>query len=245
MAINNNVPANNKSNNIVLLIIGFFVLLMVTSVASFQVGVRQTNAKSSFIPRTTPSPSSNPVKFQGITEPTVYKSDKLGISFVYAANLGGLQRINVKETKNKIYLYVDGQSPESGKFVEVSEKEAKDTLEQALLKRANKAAKPNNCRYSGESIQSKSRYYPSGKTYTLGDIGPANIDANASIDVIDSEMRKCNPSSRGGVGYFLTDSVHPNKLLYFSFGHDNLPSGLTTKGNNMSYNWDETIQFLD
>lgn len=65
--------------------------------------------------------------------------------------------------------------------------------------------------------------------------------------------KKCPDKYRANsVKYFMMDTKHPNKLLFFNIGQDNFSAGLphiwtTDDGKhslNQDYSWDQTIRFI-
>jgi len=187
-----------------------------------------------YLPQTQ-APTLRPVPTPSIA-PTVYTSKKLGVSFNYIADLG-VEQVYVKEIGNRIYLYSGNQKPEEGKYVEVLLKERGDTLQQALQKKIQKDGLTQSCKATADSPQRNMTFVFDNGTYEVGYISALTTNPDAPYEVLWAQKKKCDPTYNGGLDYYLSDSKHSAKLLYFSIGQDNFVSN--------SGGWDNTVQFLD
>jgi hypothetical protein len=230
----------------------FYILVAVlaittTNIIAYNIGKNNRSDDAQVIVRIPSLPSStsitSPNDIQPSLHPTVYTSRRLGVSFSYLDDLPP-RHVNVEELGNRVYLYTDGDKPESGKYVEVLSKDPKDSLERSLQKRYLTSQSGKNCKVTGAPLAQD--YFPPTMPYLTATIWASNARAGdvpfgTGDDPFGSaaEQLKCLHIDRpaGGVIYFLVDSKHPTKLLLFVLGQDNFPSKDRT--------WDATIQFID
>ncbi len=171
----------------------------------------------------------------GVPNQKKYKSDALGVSFVYLEKQGN-EKIKVEEQDNKIYLYSENYARDSGQYVEVFSKKPEDSLLIAIEKQFLNGYSKADCEaYISES---KGKYPAS---YEKG-----NIRVTDWIDMDDLFARydKCpyGYTESNGVSFFLADTKHPDKLLFFSIGQ------YAIRADNTQYDgksWQDTVAFLD
>lgn len=243
---------NNNQNKGLMIAIGIVFVLAITNFLSYRVGKQAGFEEFLVIPHTTrPTSSSSPVLTPQIVTPSpspkVFSSKKLGISFMYIADLGG-QHVSTREIGNKAYIYVDRtgsvQEVSDEKYVEVLSKNSGEGLEQVLQRTLKQDNLTQVCKVVITQPASLGRNYVNMSNYTIGSIGPIEINSDEEYQTIMSKKQKCEPRFNGGAGYYLADSKHPNKYLYFSIGQDTFMSGVANKDGDEA-SWDETIQFLD
>lgn len=184
-------------------------------------------------------------QLEGVT--TEYKSDKLGISFLYASTLPTRQYLTVRESANTIYIYVltgskeftkisdDKYLKEKGhsKSIDVFLKQPEHTLEETVKEQFLKGYSEDNCtiKHTRDGRASSDTQYQ-----TLRIIVNTNAHPNTSLHEL---LDQCPPSytSSNGQRYFMLDSSHPERFLFINNGHDTFTV-------NDGQVWDRTIEFF-
>lgn len=165
-----------------------------------------------------------------------FTSSELGISFHYRniTDPSGqtIYPVFTKELGNKVYIYQGDFQPDQDKYVEVVSKirtqSIADAIRQLFLE-----GYAVTCRIT---IQAQPRKY-SPTTYIRAWALPVNRYANPP---------QCPGYLLGGVEYFLMDTAHPDKLLFFHIGQDNYGSGIYYGSDfKDELTWDTTLTFLD
>lgn len=161
-----------------------------------------------------------------------YVSSDLGISFQY--NIGYPGAPDPKEIGNKIYL---GPANDDSIYVQVLTKDPSDTLETAVRKQFLQGYSDQKCLFSDNlpniPINMPSQYIH--LSYIRLRVEPA--DKNQNLDNVQKTDCPAYLIGQDGESYFLMDTRHPNKFLFFHIGGGNFPGGRVT--------WDNTVQFLD
>jgi len=202
------------------------------------------------VPTTQPSPTLTQVQ---IKESTVedtnvpgqkrYTSYKLGIRFLFKADNGSAGQVAVKEVGDTVYVYPTIEDYTKGQFVKVYQKNSQETLAQAIKKQIL----PNvtdKCYVKAPSARVTTSY---PTTYQTASIWYKNTDGtDAAFSPGDAPMLKeveanCNIDFMpiGGLVFFLEDTKHPNKFVFFSIGQ----YGINADDTGLK-SWQDTIEFL-
>lgn len=164
-------------------------------------------------------------------------SNKLGIQFSYLEDqrnsiVGGENEIiKIYETDRKVYVYPSTQKPQEGQWVEVFEKKAEESLEEAIKSQFLKDRSSESC------------------FVTVTDSDKNDIIVTASIDFPQNEGESleewwqkteyCSPdyAKTNGMRYFWYDPRYPTKYLFFSIGQYIINA---SEGKS----WQDTIQII-
>lgn len=160
-----------------------------------------------------------------------FTSEKLGISFTYSTLLQS--PTNATEAGNKIFVYTGNQNPTQGQFVEVFQKNSGETLKAAIKKLLLAGKSEADCFVEDYKLTD----YPSG--FVGAQIGYPT-DSNDNMETLEEKANKCSPgyAKSNGLSYFLEDTGHPNKFLFFSIGQYAIYSDENTL-------WQNTIKIID
>lgn len=159
-------------------------------------------------------------------------SKKLGISFTYMASNEGVL-INTKESDRKVYIGMNTMKVEDGQSVEIFEKTADETIEEAIKRLILKDKPADQCfveikeakGYSSNFVQAEITY-------------PRNDSDEPETLFTRSDFCSPDYAQTNGIRYFLMDKDHPTKLLFFNIGQYGIMSE-----NNIP--WQQTISILD
>ncbi len=143
-----------------------------------------------------------------------FTSDDLGITFTYLAT-GKDYTTTVQEIGDKVYVAQNLRANESittGQWVEVISKDTNDTLAQAIEKKFLVNYDSKKCFVKA----TVSTGYPS--TYSTARISFPY--ANNNVDPWFAPGENCPPNytETNGENYFMMDSAHPDRFLFFSIG---------------------------
>ncbi len=182
------------------------------------------------LPSTTATPT-----FSNDKEIATYTSKNLGISFTYQRTNGN-EEMFVKEEGNKICIYAYKDRICEGQFVEVFDKPATESLEEAIKKRflSNKSA--NDC--SVEPYVINDSTYP--ESYKTAEISfPFDWNSGDGMDLYWKKSEECSPNyaKTNGMRYFLEDTKHPTKFLFFSIGQ----YGINAEDDKL---WQDTVKII-
>lgn len=181
----------------------------------------------------TPTITLTPTPTKSYPGTTQYISPNLKIAFNYLPSSNG-QKFSVKESGNKIYIFMDNTSFDTGQFVEVFTKDKNDTLAEAIEKQFLNGISKNDCFVINGN--STFKFYPA--SYTTAEISyPESNDQNVGPGEIPAKCPQ-NYSRTNGIRYFLGDSNHPEKLLFISIGQYGISAG-------QNISWQDTISFTD
>ncbi len=167
----------------------------------------------------------------------LYKDEEYNISFQYpeSETFGGKTlKWLVKKVDNKIYLYADHMgSHTEGQYVEMFEKEEKDSLEQAIEKKFLSEHSKEECFVSkGKLINSQypeSYDFVSGIDYDRKGQEPWENKYNCPVPYTNSN----------GVAYFIMDKDDPDRFAFFSIGQYGIPSA----NEGVDILWQDTFRF--
>ncbi len=157
-----------------------------------------------------------------------FSSPDLGIGFFYPQKVQNIQSVDVKETGNKIYVFMTNTEPEDGQWVEVFSKNPDDTLEKAI-KQHFLTGKEDECYVT--------------VTKTEGSITTAIIDfsydQSNGLEGMFEKTKYCSEdyAKTNGIRYFWYDSAHPETYLFFSIGQYGIPVTSTE-------NWQDTVRLI-
>lgn len=234
------------------LIIAAVILLLLAGAGMYYAG-RKT--ASPVVTKITPTVEPSPVPTTPMSSPTeeqpqdpnikTYTSAKLGVTFRYQEkNETVPDKVLVKEAGNKIYVYTDSswqkdetKKMEAGQFVEVFPKSAQDSLDEAIKKSILQGYNPGDCFVVDGS---KNITNAIGKSHFIArEISyPKSNDPNDPLSI--GNFNKCPGaySQTNGMRFFLADTQHQTKYLFFSIGQYAISAdgGLT---------WQDTIRFLE
>lgn len=160
-----------------------------------------------------------------------YTSKNLGISFSYLVNQG-TETIEVKEVDNKIYIFPSSLGYSEGQYVEVFEKRRSETLPEALKRILLEGYSEEAC----EAYLSEfTGIYP--ENFEI-----ANIRLTGNPDMEELMLRYDNCpfgyTQSNGISYFLMDTNHPEKFLFFSIGQYAISA-------SEGMVWQDTVRFVD
>lgn len=158
-----------------------------------------------------------------------FSSQKLGIGFFYPQKIQNMQSVDVKETGNKVFVFMTQTDPQEGQSVEVFSKSPGSTLSEAIKQHFLAGKDESKCYVT--------------ITKTEGTITTAHIDFpddySSGLEGMSEKTRYCseNYAKTNGIRYFWYDSKHPNIYLFFNIGQYAIP----VAGNT---NWQDTIRIL-
>jgi len=187
----------------------------------------------------TSSPTQNPTSQPSVSsitpDPKRYINNQLGISFIIPAGFSD-KASGIKVDGNKIYVYDTDYPYDQGQYVEVFNKDTKDTLEQAIQKTLLANISPEDCFVKNYQFSQTNPYPSSYQLKTLG----YKYDANSDLPFWAQENNCPKPyEESNGISYFLGDSLHSDTFLFVSIGQYGLPIE-----KNSTTMWEHTIQFL-
>lgn len=223
-------PMNSKTSLIPKIIIGVLVILILL-LSAYIVTARMGNNKTQKTPTTThktppptptdtlpPTATPTPSIATTSANPTSnrFYSQELGIYFDYAKTLPTppQQALNAVADGTRVYVLPTGTTPANGQYVDVLSKITTDSTLQAVSKVT--MSDPN---YAGCTFSFKAQTpYPS--TY-------------------EQIIPTCPNKQSTNLTFFLGDSEHPDKLLFFSIGQTTIPSSSAPQ-----VSWQDTLRFL-
>lgn len=173
-----------------------------------------------------------------------YESKNLGISFSYLAKQVYNSPVFVKEVGNKIYVYVSS-TPEDdgnysiGQYVEVFSKDKAMSLEEAVKAKFLTGSYSNYCQVDSDIILFSGNKIPAA--YETAVINLKNKKLIKDPTELNEQLKKCPLpyTQSNGVSYFLGDSKHPDKFLFFSIGQYGIMADT-----DKQTGWQDTIEFL-
>ncbi len=215
---------------LVLVVVGLLAVFVVGTL-SFK-GVTRGNLQSS---------NGTSTQLQG--EFKTFTSPNLGISFDYATGPND-QRVLVKQIGNKVYLYIDYTKkgdPTTGKFVEVFSKNPGDSLTEAVKKEFLQGYSSESCPIVPANL-AKNTLNPARQYVQI----TVPVVSDGSMSKKLAEEKLCPPTytynRRTGLTYFMMDSSHPDKFVFFKIGQDNI-WGAAPSSTGFGLTWDQTLQF--
>jgi len=157
-----------------------------------------------------------------------FTSPDLGISFHYR-DIGDADGkimqppVSVQEVGNKIYVYQGDLKIDQDKYVEVVTKPASQSIDAAISNQFLQGYSDQTCMVKDDNLPRK--YTPS--TYIRATVWPADrlaIPPQCPVYTV----------AGNSVNYFLMDTAHSDKLLFFSLGQSNYDSGINPNPNSLN-----------
>jgi hypothetical protein len=166
----------------------------------------------------------------------LYASPRLGISFTFFDKSNG-ESIDAKEVGNKIYVYFAKYPYTQGQYVEVFDKNSSDALDQAIKKQILVNISSSDCFVKNGNADKAAKFPSTFEVKTLG----FPVDPNSDLPAF-AQSNKCPIpyAEANGISYFLGDTSHPLKFLFFSIGQFGIGADATGV-----VTWQDTIKFLD
>ncbi|MCL4507858.1 MAG: hypothetical protein M1140_17880 [Chloroflexi bacterium] len=193
------------------------------------------------LPEATVTLSSNPTSAPAKPTPTAtgvatYKSTALGISFRYLTS-DNKQKFAVKETGDRIYVYMANAAPDSGQWVKVYGKPIKTSLVDAIKSQILNGYSTSDCivkQVPDPNAGNGSKPAP-GWSFAAIDV-PRSADDD--MGTLLAKVKKCPQTylNVNGLAYFVTDANYPNRFLFFSIGQYSIPA-------EQNHPWQTTVQF--
>lgn len=146
----------------------------------------------------------------------------------------GGEAFATKQIGNKIFVHPTNLDPESGQYVEIFPKDPANTLVEAINQSILNRYSLTNCITKEVAVGQ----YPSG--YTTARITLLSEGSGAGMEAASVEGEKCPQpyAAYGGLAYFLMDSKHPDKFVFFSIGQ------YAIQGDN-ERPWQDTLEFIN
>jgi hypothetical protein len=165
-----------------------------------------------------------------------FTSQALGIRFDYPIALDG-RRVGVKETGDKVYVYIEPLPPEAGQWVQVYRKTPAQSLEDAIRQQVLKGVAAQDCQVVSSDDPVAGQVNP--PTFRFARIDVPRTPGEDYESLI-AKAKKCPQpyAAIGGTAYFLADTAHPDRFLFFSIGQYVIPLG-------KDRTWQSSIGFLD
>ena len=142
----------------------------------------------------------------------------------------------MKENGNKVYVYPPSfKSYTEGQWVEVFPKGKDESLADAIKRVILPTNSPTDCLVTSNPPNLQSKYPQNYKTAVIG----VPSDPNDDLSTLGPKWEKCHEPyvTENGISYFLEDTNHPDRFVYFSIGQYPISSG---RPNQV---WQDTISF--
>lgn len=156
-------------------------------------------------------------------------SQDLGIGFFYPQKIENIQAVDVKESGNRVYVFMTNTEPEDGQWVEIFSKNPDASLTEAITQHFLAGKDESKCYVTA--------------TKTAGTVTTAIIDfPNDQSNGLEGMFEKTNYCSEdyaktNGIRYFWYDSAYPETYLFFSIGQYGIPVSSTE-------NWQDTVRII-
>lgn len=185
--------------------------------------------------------SSEPAPQEGTLE--THTSKKLGISFKYFQYEKALSPIKVKETEDKVHLYInylpnEPDDPIGGNYLEVFTKDPNISLEKAVSEKFLIGYSKDDCEVVPKRLsQDYIRYTPE---FEYVYINVPGINPDDTLAVKQEKTNRCPVGYTyfNSISYFVMDKKHPDKYAFVNIGQS---SFLSYPG----IGWYLTLQFND
>jgi len=202
----------------------------------------QTQITQPPVPETTDSADPQPLLVQksyientDISNQKKYVNPELGISFLYLEHDDdGKNKTSTKQIGNKIYVYDEAYSYDSGQYVEIFNKEPSMSLEETLKKVFLEGYSTNDCVVVAETLHSS---YPT--SYVQANIKvPGEF---TDMEEMSTKWQKCpkDYTQTNGMSFFLMDQNHSDKFAFFSIGQYGISA------NKDDTLWQDTVEFIN
>jgi hypothetical protein len=202
---------------------------------------------ASSVPTPAPTRTSVPTQLPTVAPPATatsaprgdsvtFTSQTLGIRFDYPAALDG-RRVGVKATGDKVYVYIEPIQPEAGQWVQVYRKPPAQSLEDAIRQQVLKGVSAQDCQVVSSDDPVAGQVNP--PTFRFARIDVPRTPGE-DYEALIAKAQKCPQpyAAIGGMAYFLADTAHPDRFLFFSIGQYVIPLG-------KDRTWQSSIGFLD
>jgi hypothetical protein len=168
----------------------------------------------------------------------IFTSTALGISFNYLP-IQDNTKITVKEMKDKVCITYDSNDADcsKGQWVQTFNKNANDSLSEAIKKQFLSSYSPNDCFVSTDSLDNNKNSYP--ETYETAVISFPKTDDADGPWWKNAEKCPAHYTTTNGIAFFLEDKTHPDKLLFFNIGQYAITSAESGKS------WYQTVSIND
>jgi hypothetical protein len=145
--------------------------------------------------------------------------------------------VGVKETGDKVYVYIEPLQPESGQWVQVYRKPPEQSLEDAIRQQVLKGVAAQDCQVVSSDDPVAGQVNP--PTFRFARIDVPRTPGE-DYEALIAKAKKCPQpyAAIGGMAYFLADTAHPDRFLFFSIGQYVIPLG-------QDRTWQSSIGFLD
>jgi hypothetical protein len=182
------------------------------------------------------SPTQKPyIEDTNISGQKKYVNPELGISFLYLEyDYDGKNKISTKQISNKIYVYADAYTYDSGQYLEMFQKNPNISLEETLKKTFLENYSTIDCTVVTETTPSS---YPT--SYIQANIKvPGEF---TDLEDMSIKWQKCPKTyvQTNGMSFFLMDQNYSDKFAFFSIGQYGIA---TNKDDTL---WQDTVEFLD
>lgn len=213
--------AESSSNKLPMIVVGV-LLLVIGSLAGYIFRGKMTSAPSPIASKVTPTeaPAPSPTPTSAIPTPNPlsnrFSSRELGIVFDTAKNLpdSGNAPVLTQLNGSRVYVYASGTQASTGQYVDSLSKVSTDSTIVSAQKITASDPRFTTCTF---------------------EVSPQEIYPPTYERVIPT----CPNEIGGGMEYFLTDSLHPTRLLYISIGQYSLDSASDSRTP-----WQDTLRFL-
>lgn len=213
------------------------IVILVGCLFVSQVG-RSSPSRSAAVtvtPRhTATSASASPTPAQAAT----FTSSSLGIAFDYAPTLGG-DALATQAQGDTVYVYDKRLPYTQGEYVKVFTKDPQQSLQQAVTQIILQGYDPANCLLG--DAHGAGTYYPASYRTVSIYYNETSSDPQAGWPPQDPSLCPAQYTVTTGVSYFLMDTSHPDKLLFFSIGQIPIAAS-ANPANQMA--WQDTVRFL-
>jgi|GEM_PF-579122 len=147
----------------------------------------------------------------------------LRISFNYLRQDNGTQ-FDVKQAGDKVYLYMTTLPPEQGQWLQVYQKPPDQTLEDAIRQQVLKGYSAQDCLVVKAQDPNTGSPTPPGQVFASIDL-PRSADD--TMEALQAKAAKCPQpyAAIGGLAYFMEDTAHPDRFVFFSIGQYYVPGG--------------------
>ena len=161
-----------------------------------------------------------------------YTSQRLGLSFEYLST-----QIGVQESGDRVYVYALTMKPSDGQWVQVFRKSPGTSLEDAIRAQVLQGYSPQDCFVVSGRDPVPGQTYPPTYQFARIDV-PHSPDEGPGMLLPRAEKCPQPYTMVNGIAYFLADTAHPDRFLFFSIGQYPIPAGNGRV-------WQQTIRFLD
>ena len=152
-----------------------------------------------------------------------FTDPSLRITFNYQRQADGRQ-FEVKPAGDKVYLYVAGTAPEQGQWLQVFQKPPDQTLEDAIRAQVLQGYSAQDCLVVSSDDPNIGFPTSPGQVFARIDVPRT---AGDDMGTLQAKAEKCPQpyAAIGGLAYFMEDTAHPDRFVFFSIGQYYIPAG--------------------